>query len=421
MTDELKPVAAIDRATWSDGRLRLEGHAYVRHLDASSEDGSRIRIWLVAANRRGLMRVPVRRVRRPDVTAGSRQSNVSYDWSGFVAEIDPSALRMFGRWRDVDWVPCVEIVNRGLRRRSTFVGPRLTGRQWPRDRECAPGVLVQGVTGRNRFVIQVRRTPAAVVGCHLEGGELWLDGWSRVPFGDEPRVTAVPRVGRATVLGPVEPVGAEGFRARLPVAGLARRQGDWEITLSEGSARTWTRNRRVRPSPSPAGNWRSPGRGAAPCGSSPAASSSPSTRCRGRPRAPSAWRARARTGSGGRTRWSSGGGGRARNTPSGCTGRTTGSRRCSRPRACRCSVCRARWSRAAGTSSPRSEGRSSRWSSAAIRSATCPSRSRRVCTGSPSVPRRPTSCSCASRRPWTTTSAAPTRRAAYGPGTTGAT
>ncbi|GGT92541.1 bifunctional glycosyltransferase/CDP-glycerol:glycerophosphate glycerophosphotransferase [Actinomadura citrea] len=234
VTDELRPVAAIDRATWADGRLRLEGHAYIRHLDASSEDGSRIRIWLVAANRRGLMRVPVRRVRRPDVTAGSRQSNVSYDWSGFVAELDPSALRMFGRWRDVDWVPCVEIVNRGLRRRSTFAGPRLTGRQWPQDRECAPGVLVQGVTGRNRFVIQVRRTPAAVIGCHLEGGELWLDGWSRLPFGDEPRVTAAPRAGRTAVLGPVEPVGADGFRARLPVAGLARRHGDWEITLSEG-------------------------------------------------------------------------------------------------------------------------------------------------------------------------------------------
>lgn len=233
VTDELKPVAAIDRATWVDGRLRIEGHAYIRHLDSSTEDGSRIRLWLVAANKRGLMRVPVRRIRRPDVTARSRQSAVSYDWSGFVAEIDPSALKMFGRWREVDWVPCVEIVNRGLRRRSTFSNPRLTGRQWPDDRECAPGVLVQGVAARQRFVIQVRPTPAAVVGCHLEGGELWLDGWSRAPLGDEPRVTATPRAGRATVTGPVEPIG-DGFRARLPVAGLSRRQGDWEIALPDG-------------------------------------------------------------------------------------------------------------------------------------------------------------------------------------------
>ncbi|WP_433474620.1 bifunctional glycosyltransferase/CDP-glycerol:glycerophosphate glycerophosphotransferase [Spirillospora sp. CA-142024] len=234
VTDELKPVAAIDRAGWVDGRLRIEGHAYIRHLDSSTEDGSRIRLWLVAANKRGLMRVPVTRVRRPDVTARSRQSTVSYDWSGFVAEIDPSTLRMFGRWRDVDWVPCVEIVNRGLRRRSTFANPRLTGRQWPDDRECAPGVLVQGVAGKHRFVVQVRRTPAAVTGCHLEGGELWLDGWSLAPLGDEPRVTATPKVGRATVVGPVELTGGDGFRARLPVAGLARRQGDWEISLPGG-------------------------------------------------------------------------------------------------------------------------------------------------------------------------------------------
>ncbi|TDC53214.1 CDP-glycerol:glycerophosphate glycerophosphotransferase [Actinomadura sp. KC345] len=231
VTDELTPVAAIDRAEWVDGRLRIEGHAYIRHLDSSTEDGSRIRVWMVAANKRGLMRVPVTRVRRPDVTARSRQSAVSYDWSGFVADIAPASLKLLGRWRDVDWVPCVEIVNRGLRRRSTFENPRLTGRQWPHDRECAPGVLVQGVAGRQRFVVQVRRTAAAVVGGHLERGELWLDGWSRAPLGDAPHVVAAARTGRATVAGQIEPVGEDGFRARLPVSGLARCPGDWEITL----------------------------------------------------------------------------------------------------------------------------------------------------------------------------------------------
>src|SRR5690606_21613348 len=190
VTDELTPVAAIDRASWVDGRLRLEGHAYIRHLDSSTEDCSRIRLWLVASNWRGFMRVPVRRVRRPDVTARSKQPAVSYDWSGFVADIDPSSLKVLGRWRDVDWVPCAEVVNRGLRRRCTFGNPRLPARQWPDDLECAPGVLVQGVAARQRFVVQVRRTAAAVVGAHLERGELWLDGWSRTPLGDDARVVA---------------------------------------------------------------------------------------------------------------------------------------------------------------------------------------------------------------------------------------
>ncbi|XRQ05976.1 bifunctional glycosyltransferase/CDP-glycerol:glycerophosphate glycerophosphotransferase [Actinomadura welshii] len=234
VTDELTPVAAIDRAAWVDGRLRLEGHAYIRHLDSSTEDGSRIRVWLVAGNRKGLVRVPVTRVRRPDVTARSRQSAVSYDWSGFVADIDPASLKILGRWRDVDWVPCVEIANRGLRRRSTFGNPRLTGRQWPADRECAAGVLVQGVAGRHRFVVQVRRTAAAIVGGHLERGELWLDGWSRIPPGEEPRVVAAPKAGRGTVTGPIEPAGNGAFRAKLPVAGLVRRPGDWDVTLPGG-------------------------------------------------------------------------------------------------------------------------------------------------------------------------------------------
>ncbi|GAA4236901.1 hypothetical protein GCM10022254_47610 [Actinomadura meridiana] len=243
VTAELRPYAAIDRAEWVDGRLRVEGHAYIRHLDSSTEDDSRIRVWLLASNKRGLMRVPIQRVRRPDVTARSRQSGVSYDWSGFVAEIDPASLRMFGRFRDVDWIPCVEIVNRGLRRRTTFSNPRLTCRQWPDDRECAPGVLVQGVAGRHRFVLQVRRTAAAVVGCRLERGELRLDGWSRTPIGEESRIVAVPRIGRGKVAGPIEPSGktethddglqSHGFRARLPVAGLMKRPGDWEIALPD--------------------------------------------------------------------------------------------------------------------------------------------------------------------------------------------
>ncbi|TDB84382.1 glycosyltransferase [Actinomadura sp. KC216] len=249
VTGELRPFAAIDRAEWVDGRLRIEGHAYIRHLDSSTEDGSRIRVFLLAANKRGLRRVPIERVRRPDVTARSRQSAVSYDWSGFVADVDPPTLRMFGRWRDVDWIPCVEIANQGLRRRATFSIPRLIGPQWPADRECAPGVRVQGVAGRRRFVLQVRRTAAAVAGCrlvggHPDGGELWLDGWSRVPLGDDPKVVAVPRAGHATVTGPIELSGDGGaaeddlptrrFRARLPVAGLAGRPGDWEIALPGG-------------------------------------------------------------------------------------------------------------------------------------------------------------------------------------------
>ncbi|QXJ23757.1 bifunctional glycosyltransferase family 2 protein/CDP-glycerol:glycerophosphate glycerophosphotransferase [Actinomadura graeca] len=237
VTDELTPVAAIDRAAWVDGRLRIEGHAYIKHLDSSTEDGSRIRVWLLASNRRGLLRVPVQRVRRPDVTARSRQPVVSYDWSGFVAEIDPSSLKIFGRWRDVDWIPCVEIINRGLWRRRTFGNPSLTNRQWPQEHECAPGVLVQAVAGKRRFVLQVRRTAAEVVGCHLEDGELWLDGWSRASLGDEPRITATTRTGRATVLGPIgDPAAPVHARPATPLAARLTEAAPAASTSTSASA-----------------------------------------------------------------------------------------------------------------------------------------------------------------------------------------
>ncbi|RSN60167.1 bifunctional glycosyltransferase/CDP-glycerol:glycerophosphate glycerophosphotransferase [Actinomadura sp. WAC 06369] len=236
VTDELAPVAAIDRATWVDGRLRLEGHAFIRHLDSSTVEGSRIRLWLLAANRRGLLKVPVRRVRRPDVTARSRESEVSYDWSGFVAEIEPSQLRIFGRWRDIDWIPCVEIVSRGVRRRRTFANPAQTRRLWPDDLECVPGVRVQGVAGKHRFVVQVRRTPAAITGCRAAGGELVLDGWSHEPFGEDARVTATARGTRETVAGVLD-AGRDGrgFRVRLPIGELAGRPGDWDVALPGGA------------------------------------------------------------------------------------------------------------------------------------------------------------------------------------------
>lgn len=245
VTDELVPVAAVDRARWVDGRLRIEGHAYIRHLDASAEDASRIRLWLVAGNRRGLLRVPVRRTRRPDVTADSGQSAVSYDCSGFVADIDPAALRIFGRWRTVDWIPCVEVWARGVRRRRTLGQPALTAQRWPEPYECAPDVLVGGVASKRRYVIQVRRVEAVVTSCRRAGGVLEIGGWARAGLAAGTAVTAT-RTGAGgapateTVTGPVEAgpatasaSGGRGtpFTARLPIVELGT-PGEWRIALS---------------------------------------------------------------------------------------------------------------------------------------------------------------------------------------------
>nr|WP_189179149.1 bifunctional glycosyltransferase family 2 protein/CDP-glycerol:glycerophosphate glycerophosphotransferase [Microbispora rosea] len=91
-TRDLRLVACVDDVRHTDGRLALIGHAYIAHLDSGR---SRIELWLQRGEER--ITLPVRRTRRPDVTADSRQSVACHDDSGFETVIDLDALPS-GRW-----------------------------------------------------------------------------------------------------------------------------------------------------------------------------------------------------------------------------------------------------------------------------------------------------------------------------------
>ncbi|MEU8192501.1 CDP-glycerol glycerophosphotransferase family protein [Microbispora amethystogenes] len=91
-TRDLRLVARADDVRPSGGKLLLTGHAYIAHLDSGR---GRIEVWLQREEER--IALPVRRTRRPDVTADSRQSVACHDDSGFEAEIDLDTLPP-GRW-----------------------------------------------------------------------------------------------------------------------------------------------------------------------------------------------------------------------------------------------------------------------------------------------------------------------------------
>lgn len=91
-TRDLRLVARVDDVRHVDGRLVLAGHAYIAHLDSGR---GRIEVWLQREEER--IALPVRRTRRPDVTADSRQSVACHDDSGFEAVIALDALPP-GRW-----------------------------------------------------------------------------------------------------------------------------------------------------------------------------------------------------------------------------------------------------------------------------------------------------------------------------------
>ncbi|MEU7936344.1 bifunctional glycosyltransferase/CDP-glycerol:glycerophosphate glycerophosphotransferase [Microbispora bryophytorum] len=91
-THDLRLVACVDDVRHADDRLALAGHAYIAHLDSGR---SRIELWLQRGEER--IALPVRRTRRPDVTADSRQSVACHDDSGFETVIALDTLPA-GRW-----------------------------------------------------------------------------------------------------------------------------------------------------------------------------------------------------------------------------------------------------------------------------------------------------------------------------------
>ncbi|WP_018653673.1 bifunctional glycosyltransferase/CDP-glycerol:glycerophosphate glycerophosphotransferase [Actinomadura flavalba] len=222
VTDELAAVARVDRLSWNGPRLRIEGHAYVRGIDASSQDDLRLRLWLVAEGKKGLRRLPVKRVPRPDVTALSRQSTVSCEWSGFVTEVDPAELKVLGIRRETDWRLVVEVITHGRKWRRTVAPPREARQRWPLQRELPDGVLFHAVTPR--FLrLRVRRPGALITAHRRDGDHLEIEGvLAREPAAGTKLIAASP-VAR-TVRAPltVTPDGAGRFRftARLPLARL---------------------------------------------------------------------------------------------------------------------------------------------------------------------------------------------------------
>ncbi|WP_235017704.1 bifunctional glycosyltransferase/CDP-glycerol:glycerophosphate glycerophosphotransferase [Thermomonospora echinospora] len=238
VTDELLPVARLDRATWVDGRLRVEGHAYIPRLEAATPDEARIRLWLRGPHR--LMRIPLsvqRRVHRPDVTAASGQSVVSHDGAGFVAEIDPSSFKVLGKWRTGDWKLGVEVACQGLRRRRTLGAPTAANRRWPQDMEVAPGVHVQVLEVGRSTAMRVRQVTAQLTGHRVDDDALELRGWTTAAAPKELVATAEQSGRRIRAKVALEP-GSDGrsaFRARLPLAELLADldKGGWDISLGD--------------------------------------------------------------------------------------------------------------------------------------------------------------------------------------------
>lgn len=172
--DELSARAVLTDVSWQDGRMRVEGYAYIRHVDAASRIGS---FKVVALRERGTRRtlpVRVRSVRRPDATAGSGQYHRSYDWAGFSFEVDVQRLRHRGELHRGTWGLRIGILSGGkLRLAKLAKGTRGSASHPP---YYCPDEKTRVIPafGGGGLLLRVEPVRALVTGHRLSGDHLEL-------------------------------------------------------------------------------------------------------------------------------------------------------------------------------------------------------------------------------------------------------
>ncbi|MFI6325146.1 CDP-glycerol glycerophosphotransferase family protein [Nonomuraea sp. NPDC050556] len=92
---DLVPVTQIHDISWSGGRLRISGYAYLAGLSVRSRRFNWATVVLRGPRWLPPVRLRTRRVLAPEATHGAREPGCNYDWSGFTAELSPWSLR----WR----------------------------------------------------------------------------------------------------------------------------------------------------------------------------------------------------------------------------------------------------------------------------------------------------------------------------------
>jgi CDP-glycerol glycerophosphotransferase len=221
----------LDAVRWHGEKLRIEGCAYIRKLDAPREQGTRIDVLLRNPLLRRTVRLKARRVKRPDVTARSGQAAACYDWSGFVVEIDPARLSNLGTWRAASWELRVRVRGQGVRREGPVSRVTPGSALWPEARWVASGVRLQPAPEPDgRFTIRAGRPAALATACRADGDQLQLEGWSTVPVGSKAAIVVSLQQGGgkptripATAAG--RSAGRYGFRAALPISMLLSAAG----------------------------------------------------------------------------------------------------------------------------------------------------------------------------------------------------
>ncbi len=264
---ELAPQVQVDKISWRDRSLLIEGSAYVPSMDAGRRRNTTKLVLLVPRRRTALpILLPARSVRRPDITAASGQTRYSYDWSGFRCEISPRWFGFGRRWLTGDWNCFVLVRGRAVWRPARLHSPGPEA-EHPEPMQLAPGVSFGAHWAGKRLQVRLNREPqppapaaspaasvtpntsVAIADQRVAVAQAWtsdaklllrgtlpqpgtyqvllrhLDGWAQ-------HVTPIPEApGQGTFSVEVDVGAIDVFGDRLPL-----RDGHWEISLRRTSA-----------------------------------------------------------------------------------------------------------------------------------------------------------------------------------------
>src|SRR3954452_833787 len=249
---DFRMFSSIDDLRCVDGRLEVEGWAYIGGIGAPTADTQRVTVRAVrhgrlnkVRQRYGVVRRKVPPARRPDVTADQQQRVSDLEWAGFRAVLDPRRLRGEGRWE------LYVTVQAGSARRRRWRGAFGTIRP-PRSVELP-------VAGRHvraaplpggEVAIDVRRRWVALGESRLDETTLELSGERTVAEPEGAQVRLVRPDGSARLDMPTAVDGSR-WSARVALVDLPgeldsiedvhsgeREDGvTWELVLREGGRR----------------------------------------------------------------------------------------------------------------------------------------------------------------------------------------
>ncbi|GAA3105546.1 hypothetical protein GCM10017600_79420 [Streptosporangium carneum] len=190
---DLIPMTQVEDISWSQGRLRVSGHAYLAGLSVRGPRFNRATVVLRGPRWLPPVRLRTRRVFHPEATHGADEPGCNYDWSGFVAELSPWPLRWRGGVRSLvhgvrrmlrhratvpdttTWRAEIVIWSRGARATGLLRGPSIGRTERPAGLGLPGGWWVRPVWTSDRALqIALQPTRAELTGVRLDGDRLEL-------------------------------------------------------------------------------------------------------------------------------------------------------------------------------------------------------------------------------------------------------